>query len=244
MTDTNTRLKPPDLVSISIEQDGYSDSPRAWDNLGTIATVHHNSRVSDYADCMIREAWLNVFLEGGWYVMVDRIKQDVGATVIMPVEYGHYGIAEALIPASEQDFHGIIYDTDEGRALTGVPNLDFIETILEGELEMLSKWINGDVHQYTISDSTGVIDGCGGYFDYADCVEQAESEAKYHNSKRFKAWKDALDSWDAAPETKEIPANELVGNVKIEVDGIVYELTRVYQSRIGPPVAELKKVKQ
>lgn len=244
MTDTDTRLKPPDLVSISIEQDDYTDSPRSWDNLGTIAFVHRNSRMSDFADCMIEATWLDIFLEDGWGAMVDRIQQDVGATVVMPVEYGYYGVAEAMVPASENEFHGIIYDTHEGQTLTGLPNLGYAEKILESELEVLSNWISGDVYQYTISDSTGVIDGCGGYFDYPACMEAAQDEAKFYNSKRFKAWKANLDSWDAAPDTKTIPAEELVGNVKIEVDGIIYELASVYQSPTGHPVARLTKVKE
>lgn len=45
---------------------------------------------------------------------------------------------------------------------------------IETSLNVVTKWSRGEVYAYTIKDGLGdVIDSCGGFYDYNECVEEA-----------------------------------------------------------------------
>lgn len=244
MTDTNARPEPPQLVDYKIEPDHYSESPRSWDNLGTLLSWDRSP--GPHWDGQMDVEWIDTFREYGWGHTVDQIREDTGAIVVVPVASNHDGIEAFPYAESPTHIDGVIFDTPNDRAMFGVPDDELrIRKMLTDEVDVLNIWMRGEVYQYVIvNEDLAHVGGCGGFYDPDYCEQEAIEEAMSINRERIREWKRQLDSWDNAPDGRTMKGKELVGLVTIEFDGIPYELTDIRLSPVGDPIAELRKVKQ
>ncbi len=175
---------------ITIEQDTNTESPREWDNIGTMVCFHkgynlgdtHNYKSENYAS---------------WKELKAALVKD-GAILIIPLFlYDHSGISmrigsfQGLLPQGHADFDsgqvGYIYTTKKD-ILTNLPASfgkkrltkrmrQQAQEWLESEVKTYDQYISGDVYSYTIKSRPEIEyegDSCGGFYGYAECLQTAK----------------------------------------------------------------------
>lgn len=174
--------------NIKVEQDENPESPREWDNFGTMACFHKRYNLGDKTD-------LNSEDFGSWQEMEDYIKKDLEAISILPLYlYDHSGLRikvgdfYGLLPQGHAEFDsgqvGFIYCTKEdiknnwGIKKVTKNYLERAETLLRGEVKDYDSYICGDVYGYVITDpakNDDTEDSCWGYIGNSDaCLEEAK----------------------------------------------------------------------
>jgi len=179
-----------------IYQDEDPKSPREWDNLGKIATVH----LSRYSFADKGEASLPDYLVGGvlnshprgWDAVEQYLRRERGAAIILPVFMYDHGVQSIstrsfLGRAQHAEWDsgqiGFIYATRAAilkeysvTRITAGTKAKVIK-VLEGEIETFNQYISGDVFGYQIvkpcptcgQENSDVLDSCWGFYglDYA-----------------------------------------------------------------------------
>jgi hypothetical protein len=137
-----------------ITQDDYPDSPREWDNLGTMACFHNRYSLGDS----------NIPFSSGefdnWLEMENHIWKELDAAVVLPLFlYDHSGITISTSSFScrwDSGQIGFIYVTkDTLKKEFNVKRIteqikEKATKILEGEVETYDQYITGDVYSYEI----------------------------------------------------------------------------------------------
>lgn len=172
--------------TINIEQDDSAESPRVWDNLGTITAWSRRYNLSDSRHS---------------YDVAD-FRRDVinnPNVISLPVYmYEHGGVALSTGPFSCQWDSGqvgwIHVDKDRARKEYNVKRitkatLNKVLACLESEIETYSKYLNGEVYGYDVKDPNGdSIDSCWGFIgDYDDSymLQQARDSIDYAEREAF-----------------------------------------------------------
>lgn len=154
--------------TLEILQDENPDSPREWDNMGTMICFHgrynlgdkHNYDHKDYS---------------GWEEMETAIIKNESPAVILPLYlYDHSGITISTSPFScrfDSGQIGFIFVSKEKlRKEYGVKRItkDIIqkaEKCLLGEVNTYDQYLTGDVYGYKVIDEEGnEEDSCWGYY--------------------------------------------------------------------------------
>lgn len=193
--------------TITIEQnDGFDDdSPRQWDNLGTMVCFAKRYRLGDKNSLEISDF-------NSWKEMEQRLIKEEHAVLIFPLYmYDHsiqrikIGSFNGLLPQGHAEFDsgmiGFIYVTREkllkeygGKRITKAMK-EKAEKVLRSEVEVYDQYISGDVWMYSISRNNKVIDSLTNMYGYKYAIEQAEnavdstikSEQRQHFSK-LRTW--------------------------------------------------------
>lgn len=157
------------MNKLKVVQDSCGDSPREWDNLGTMVCFHnrydlgdkHSYDADDYS---------------GWEEMKKAILEEEGrGTVILPLYlYDHSGVTMRTSP------FGCRWDSGQvGFILTNKKTIigefggkivtkklrERVEGILEGEVETYSQYLEGEVYGFQIVDEDDeVVDSCYGFY--------------------------------------------------------------------------------
>jgi len=156
--------------TLHIEQDNDAQSPREWDNLGTIAAfrVQYNF---DEAGITMEEA------------------QDIAKSkdwVSLPVYlYDHSGLSVSTTGFScrlDGGQLGIIYVSKEKalkefdwKVLTKARR-ERLTLCLEEEIKELDQYLTGDVYGYVIKDEDGdVVEYCWGFYGEEYCKKEGEA---------------------------------------------------------------------
>ena len=173
---------------INIYQDDHSfESPREWDNMGTMLCWHRNYRLGDenpfkHPDSF--EEWR------------EENKKDIA--VILPLFlYDHSGIT-----MSTGSFHdpwdsgqvGWIYATKKDVRESFMVNrvtksiLERATKLLQSEVDTYDQYLRGDIYGYEVIDKiTGEdLDSCWGFYGIEDVREQATEAAKYAQTAKQK----------------------------------------------------------
>lgn len=166
-----------DTYNINIVLDQYPESPREWDNLGTLVIFGKNAKdeTTEKRDRYELQTYLQTF-----------------TGVYLPVYcYEHRGIAYSTTPFIcrwDSGQVGYIFVTTE-KLKEEFPNwvsnevVKNAEEILSGEIETYSKWANGDVYGYEITNSNGQhIDSCWGYYTTNDAYDGAIDNLKNYDA--------------------------------------------------------------
>ncbi len=190
-------------LTISIESDDSPESPREWDNLGTMVCFHgryilgdkdHGYRQEDYSS---------------WADLEAAIRANEGEdAIILPLWlYDHSGIS---MSCGER---GYPYDCrwDSGQVgfifvrmakvreefpTPGIHSADEYHDAIEkkgidclkGEVATYDQFLRGDVYGYSIADEEGEHgDSCWGFYGMDHCKEEAESSAEWHAKDRQEA---------------------------------------------------------
>lgn len=177
---------------IDIIQDENPDSPRTWDNLGTMVCFHsrydlgdkHNYNHNDY---------------NGWDEMEKAIIKNEKVGAILPLYlYDHSGITMNTTGFScnwDSGRVGFIYVSKEtilkeyGGKIVTKKLKEKVEGYLKGEVETYDQYLRGDVYGYRIMELSQCSlgheheeekDSCWGYYGTESCMEEAEGMVEYY----------------------------------------------------------------
>lgn len=153
---------------LKLVHDSSPESPRNWDNLGTMICFHkrydlgdkHNYSSDDY---------------NSWEEMKQAIIKEENPAVILPLYmYDHSGISISTTPFScrwDSGQIGFILVSKKkvleefGGKIVTAKLKERIEKILEGEVETYSQYVEGDVYGFQIVDEDdNIVDSCYGFY--------------------------------------------------------------------------------
>lgn len=163
--------------TVKIEYDQDAASPREWDNIGLMVFNHKRHSFPNDVNVNFDEF-------SSWDEVKKYLIKEHNAIHILPVQmYEHSGI-RIYVGTSHDQWDGgqlgFIFTTKEQLKKTGEENYTpkMIKAILTGEVDVYSKYVDGECYAYTVEDESGnVIDSCAGFFD-RDEAEKAGNEFK------------------------------------------------------------------
>lgn len=192
--------------TITVEQDDGIESPRDWDNLGTMTYWHRNYILGDidgrkqYGDFGSQtEFWIDLagIEDTGQELNIEKVMElAYKRNVILPVYlFDHSGITMSTTPFSCQWDSGQIgfihISLEKIRKEFDCKHVtkqmrERIEGYLQGEIETYDNFITGNVHYFSIvrKDEDGEevdVDACGGFFgnDEGYMFREIKSFIKY-----------------------------------------------------------------
>lgn len=153
---------------LKLVHDSYPDSPRNWENLGTMICFHrrydlgdnHNYSSGDYSS---------------WEERKQAIIKEENPAVILPLYmYDHSGISISTSPFScrwDSGQIGFILVSKKkaleefGGKIVSAKLKQKLQAILEGEVETYTQYVEGDVYGFQIVDEDDdIIDSCYGFY--------------------------------------------------------------------------------
>ena len=153
---------------LKVVHDSSPESPREWDNLGTMICFHnrydlgdkHNYSSDDYS---------------GWEEMKQALIKEENPAVILPLYmYDPSGISISTSPFScrwDSRQIGFILVSKKkaleefGGKIVTKKLKERLEKILEGEVETYTQYVEGEVYGFVIEDEYGEhVDSCYGFF--------------------------------------------------------------------------------
>jgi len=158
--------------TIKIEQDNSAESPREWDNLGTMVCFHrryslgdkHNFETPKEVQEHIKKTdaiWLPLYL----YDHSGITMNTTGFSC--PWDSGQVGV---IFIEKEK-----IYKEYNVKRITQ-KLIDRVKKVLIGEVKTFDQFLIGDVHGYVVEDSTGNhVNSCWGYYGEEECLKEAKS---------------------------------------------------------------------
>jgi hypothetical protein len=170
MVDTYERNK----LTVTIYYDEDAESPRKWDNFGTMICSHKNYILGDEQ--------FNPDDYDGWEGLKQHLIKERGAVIVLPLGlYDHSGITMYVGDSHDRwdgGQVGFIYCTQEAvDQYKGTPeeNLKNAEACLKQEVETYDHYLTGEVYGFTIiNQRTGEeVDSCWDFYD----LEQIKQEA-------------------------------------------------------------------
>lgn len=153
---------------LQLFQDSWAESPRTWDNLGTMAIFHKRYNFGDEVDFTADDF-------GGWGEMQKHIIKNLNAALCIPIYmYEHSGITISCDSFScpwDSGQIGFIYVTKEKlRKEYNVKNITAevmkkAENCLKHEIKIMDQYVQGNVYGFQIIDKNEhIIDSCSGFY--------------------------------------------------------------------------------
>lgn len=179
--------------TIKIYQDESPESPRDWDNLGTMICFHKRYNLGDKHDYRHEDY-------SGWEALQEAIREQEHAAIILPLYlYDHSGLRikvgpfAGLLPQGHAEFDSgcvgfIVVSKEKVRKEYSVKKLsksvlEKAAKVLQGEVETYDQYLSGDVYGYEVTnEETGLDDSCWGHYGL-DYVEQEANSIAEHNAK-------------------------------------------------------------
>lgn len=161
-------------LEITIHLDFDPESPRDWDNVGTMICSHRRYILGDEQfDAEEYE---------GWDDLKKHLQKDRGAKIILPLAlYDHSGITMYIGTGGGWDSGqvGFIYCTQEDIDKGWDGDKEAAERCLRAEVETYDQYLTGDVYGFTITNpKTGEeLDSCWGFYGLEYVQEEANSIA-------------------------------------------------------------------
>lgn len=171
-------------LTIHIEQDNDTESPRTWGRAGHLLAMHRNYNLGDADAYDYLDHEPKYYL--GWYEIEAELERK--RMHYAPV----YMLDHSGIRLSTKDFNdrwdsgrvGFIFLTREealeivgGTKMSPAKNRT-IDEYLRQEIAVLDQYVDNDVWTYRITDSEGnELDACSGMYGYDYCEETANQVA-------------------------------------------------------------------
>jgi len=172
---------------IKIEPDEFNDDPRDWDNLGTMICFHKRYELGDPTPFTADDF-------AGWIDLANYLKEEVGVVLIFSLYlYDHSSLTikignfYGMLPEGHAEFDsgqvGYIYVTRQD-ILKAYPSwkhltagrLYQVTKVLEAEVDIYNKYLNGEVYLMTITNLSGDhIEDCGGFYDIDDTLAEGRN---------------------------------------------------------------------
>lgn len=168
--------------TIEIHYDQYGgESPRQWDNAGTMAIYHRNYNFGDKLE----------------FNNIDDLEAYLasGDCYALPIYmYDHGGVTISTSPYScgwDSGQVGYIYISKEKAKAEGLANP---LTTLEHEVSTMDDYLRGEVYGYIVYDAEWQeLDSCWGFIGNRKyCIEEAQSVADYYERTTPKQFELAL----------------------------------------------------
>lgn len=155
---------------LRIEQDGWADDPRSWDNMTKLICFHKRYNLGDKHTYSHQDY-------DGWDEMRDAIIKNEDVAIIEPLYlYDHSGITISTKPfGCRWDSGQVGFVIVTKQAIRDGYNIkrvtkeykDKAHEVLLGEVDTYDKYISGEVYSFTIEDCDGnVEDSCSGFYGY------------------------------------------------------------------------------
>lgn len=156
---------------LQVFKDTWAESPRTWDNLGTMAIFHTRYNFGD-------ELLFSSDDFAGWEEIKDYIRNMLKAAVILPIYmYDHSGITintQGFACPWDSGQVGFIFVTeDKLRAHYSVPTLtgyliDKATKALKEEVKTMDLYLRGEVYGFhlvkRVNGKEEEIDACSGFY--------------------------------------------------------------------------------
>lgn len=164
---------------INISYDDFADSPRTWDNLGTLIAFHNRYDLGDNSSYNKNDF-------NSWDDLEKSLLKEFDGVLLPVYMYEHSGVSLQCAPfgcswdSGQVGFIGIsrvrIFNEYGYKTLTK-KRREQIEEYLKNEIEDYSKYLNGDVYYFEVLDSNGdILDSCGGFYDTESVLDSAKGE--------------------------------------------------------------------
>jgi len=171
---------------IKIIHDENPESPREWDNLGTMVCFHGRYNLGDKHE-------YNSDHYNRWDDMEKEIIKRENVCVILPLYlYDHSGITMNTTgfscPWDSGQVGYVFVSKEKVRKEYGVKRItkkviEQVTNVLVGEVSTYDQYLTGDVYGYEIYEVTtnnGIetetfVDSCWGFYGSDHCMEEAES---------------------------------------------------------------------
>jgi len=164
---------------IEIEQDDDVESPREWDNLGTMTCFHRRYALGDKNNYITGKPYyatpaeLKKYVENDKHIFLPLYLYDHGSITMnttgfsCPWDSGQVG----LIYVSKEDVR-----KEYGKQRVSKMLRAFVEGRLIGEVETYDQYLRGDVWGYTITEQGGdeFADSCWGFYGHGYCLNEAK----------------------------------------------------------------------
>ena len=180
---------------IEIFPEDSPESPREWDNLGTMICFHKRRNLGDDHDYEHHDY-------SGWEEMKKAIIKNENVGVILPLYlYDHSGITISTSPFScpwDSGQIGYIIISKEkmlkeyGGKIVTKKLKERVTEYLISEVETYNQYLRGDVYGYRISKVATCEQGhehieklntCWGYFGEDNCMKEGESIVNFYINK-------------------------------------------------------------
>lgn len=172
-------------IKIYYDEDG--ESPREWDNLGTMVCFHRRYRLGDKTDFKYPED------------ITEFLRENSGKVISYPLYlYDHSGITISIEPFScpwDSGQVGYIYVEKEKvlkefkKKKLSKKLVKKIEELLQSEVETYDKFIRGEVYGYEVYKldkckecdqiSEEFVDSCWGFYEKEECISNAKEIIKH-----------------------------------------------------------------
>lgn len=164
---------------LEIEQDSSPESPRTWDNLGTMVCFHKRYDLGDKTDYRSEDY-------DSWDELRQGIIDNEGEVFMLPLYlYDHSGITISTRPFNcnwDSGQVGFIFVSKNKVKKEGIDETKVLD-YLKGEVETYDQYLTGDVYGYRVYEvetcSLGhehktLVDSCWGFYG----EEYAEKEGR------------------------------------------------------------------
>ena len=180
---------------IEVHQDELDESPREWDNLGTMVCFHGRYELGDTGHGYDHDDY------SSWNELAEDIQRREDVAVILPLYlYDHSGLRmkvgsfNGLLPQGHAEFDsgqvGWIYITKQqirkkyGAKRVTLQRIERVERLLRGEVNTYDQYLSGQIYGYVALDpGTGdTIDSCWGFYGDPgdDMLPEARSAIDCH----------------------------------------------------------------
>lgn len=176
---------------IEIYPDQSPESPREWDNLGTMICFHRRYDLGDKHD----------YCSGnydGWEEMKEEIIKQENVHTILPLYlYDHSGITMSTSPFScrwDSGQVGWIFVSKDKVKKEGIDESK-VEEYLKGEVKTYDQYLTGDVYGYKVYEVSecdhghehlNELDSCWGFYGDDECMNEAKSIVEYYMKEKEK----------------------------------------------------------
>jgi hypothetical protein len=171
--------------SIEISYCDCADSPRDWDNFGTMVCFHNRYDLGDKTN-------FSTDMFDSWAELERLLIEEENAHTVLPIYmYDHSGITISSSPFGcrwDSGQVGFIYVTRDkviDEKITDASVIDFLRC----EIETYDKYLRGEVYQYRVNridtcnlnhEHAEVVDSCGGFYDLEECKREARAYVDYY----------------------------------------------------------------
>jgi hypothetical protein len=171
------------------------ESPRDWDNFGTMVCFHRRYNLGDKHN-------YNGSNYGGWEEQRKDIEKNENVCVILPLYlYDHSGITIKTSPFGCSWDSGqvgwIFISKDKVKKEFNLKRIskevkERAEKILESEVLTYDQYLTGDIYGYEISKVTECelghehkesLESCWGFYGEDNCMDEAKSVLSYYTEK-------------------------------------------------------------
>jgi hypothetical protein len=184
--------------TINIVPDESPESPRKWDNLGTMVCFNKRYDLGDKHDFKSSDY-------NNWKEIEKAIEEKEGDIIIFPLYlYDHSGLHikigsfKGLLPQGHAEFDsgqvGFIYCSRKkackefGKKRVSKSMIAKVAELLKQEVDMYGMYLAGGIVGFTVKDSKGeVIDSCWGYYEDNQALQDAKGTVDHLIKKALEA---------------------------------------------------------